>query len=344
MNKPNVLDIRLATFEDSIVNLVINGLRKQPKTLPALLFYTNEGLKHWNHHSHQPEFYPRHQEVQILKNKAQEMAASIPMNSVVVDLGSASLDKVIHLLEALEVQKKDISYYALDVSASQLESTLAAIPTQNFRHVRYAGLHGTFDDGLHWLKEAPEVRDLPHTVLLFGLTIGNFSRPNAAAFLSNIGQHAFQGRSGDQCSILMSLDSCKVPTQVLRAYTCEGVVPFALQSLTYANNLFGGKNKKQASGDVQHKFFNPDEWYYLSEWNFVLGRHEASLIPRSKDIELPEPLDGIVVGKDEKVRFGCSYKYDQEERMELFAAAGMKNEVTWSDEGCDVAFYELKLS
>ncbi|KAF3492209.1 conserved protein EasF [Arthroderma uncinatum] len=330
---PQIIDVRRSKFEESIPEQVTAGLSSSPKTLPALLFYSTEGIRHWNRHSHASDFYPRHEEIQILKEQAGEMSACIADGSVVVDLGSASLDKVIHLLEALEAAQKKVTYYALDLSFSELTSTLQAISPEKFHYVQFAALHGTFEDGLHWLKETPEIRDRPHCLLLFGLTIGNFSRPNAAAFLRNIASQALIG-SPSQSSILLTLDSCKVPTKVTRAYTAEGVVPFALESLNYGNTLF-----PQHEGE---KVFDPQDWYFLSEWNYVLGRHEASLIPRSRDVKLGRPLDNIVVGKHEKVRFGCSYKYDSDERKELFDSAGLCDARVWSKESCDVAFYQLK--
>lgn len=255
-----------------------------------------------------------------------------------------SLEKVVILLEALEAQKKNISYYALDVSAEQLISTLGAIPIQKFRHCRFFALHGTFDDGLTWLKETPGIRDLPHCLLLFGLTIGNFSRNNAAKFLRHIAAHCLvkpeQGNRNSQApgSILVTLDSCKVPTQVLRAYTSDGVIPFALAALKYANELFS-----RLEGAEITEIFNPDDWFYMSEWNHALGRHEASILPRSDDIKLRAQLNNIIVKKDERVRFGCSYKYNQAERDTLFTAAALKNAGVWSSGSCDVAFYRLEL-
>ena len=82
-NTPRVI------VEASIPDQVVDGLTKSPKTLPALLFYSTEGIQHWNQHSHYPDFYPRSEEIQILKKQASEMAASIADNSIVVDLGSA---------------------------------------------------------------------------------------------------------------------------------------------------------------------------------------------------------------------------------------------------------------
>ena len=86
---PPIIDIRQVKFESSIPDQVAEGLTKDPKTLPALLFYSNEGIQHWNRHSHAPDFYPRREELKILKNEAANMAASIANKSVIVDLGSA---------------------------------------------------------------------------------------------------------------------------------------------------------------------------------------------------------------------------------------------------------------
>lgn len=132
-----------------------------------------------------------------------------------------------------------------------------------------------------------------------------------------------------------------MPTKVLRAYTCNGVVPFALTALKHGNSLLA---QKEVEADLtDNSTFNVNEWYFLSEWNYVLGRHEASLIPRSKDIRLGPPLNNIVVHRNEKVRFGCSYKYDALERQALFKSAGLENVAIWDEEECDVAFYGLRL-
>lgn len=246
-----------------------------------------------------------------------------------------SLEKVLPLLEALESSKKNVSYYALDLNDSELQSTLKSIPIEDFKFVKIGALHGTFEDGVQWLKDTPGIQDQPHCLLLFGLTVGNYSRSNAAKFLRNLAETALAD-SPSQSSILLSLDSCKMPTKVLRAYTAEGVVPFALASLDYGNNLF-------AAGKNGGRVFEPDDWHFLSEWNYVLGRHEASLITKDKEVNLGSPLDNIVVRKHEKVRFGCSYKYDLDERKELFGSAGLTNVNEWCAEGCDVSFYQLKM-
>lgn len=246
----------------------------------------------------------------------------------------SSLEKAILLLEALEAAKKHVDYYALDLSSSELSSSLKEIAIGRFHYVRIAGLHGTFEDGFRWVRETPGIYDRPVNLLLFGLTIGNFSRSNAIKFLGDMVKQVLV-TNPHKSSVIMSLDSCKTPTKVLRAYTADGVVPFALESLNNANRLVGEKGKEPV--------FDVNDWHYLSEWNYRDGRHEASLIPRSKSIHLGAPFTGVDVQQDEKIRFGCSYKYSESERKNLFHSAGVHEVAMWTAEGCDVAFYQLQL-
>lgn len=75
------------------------------------------------------------------------------------------------LLEALEADGKDIDYYALDLSLTELERTLDKVP--DFKTVRCHGLHGTYDDGSAWLK-TNEAASRPKCILTLGSSIGNF--------------------------------------------------------------------------------------------------------------------------------------------------------------------------
>jgi len=81
----------------------------------------------------------------------------------------SNLRKVSILLEALDSAGKDIDYYALDLSLKELYRTLEQVP--EFKHVRCHGLHGTYDDGLDWLK-TPENLPRPKCVMSLGSSIG----------------------------------------------------------------------------------------------------------------------------------------------------------------------------
>lgn len=75
------------------------------------------------------------------------------------------------LLQALENAGKNVDYYALDLSVKELRRTLEQVPS--FQHVKCHGLHGTYDDGLDWLK-LPEIRSRPKCVMSLGSSIGWF--------------------------------------------------------------------------------------------------------------------------------------------------------------------------
>lgn len=75
----------------------------------------------------------------------------------------SNLRKIKILLDALETAEKNVDYYALDLDRSELQRTLSAVPS--YKHVRCSGLHGTYDDGLAWLKQY-EAR--PKTILWLG--------------------------------------------------------------------------------------------------------------------------------------------------------------------------------
>lgn len=73
------------------------------------------------------------------------------------------------LLQALDAAGKVVDYYALDLSLTELRRTLEQVPA--FKHVRCHGLHGTYDDGLDWLK-LPENQSRPKCVMSLGSSIG----------------------------------------------------------------------------------------------------------------------------------------------------------------------------
>lgn len=109
------------------------------------------------------------------------------------------------LLDALERAGKSVSYYALDLMHSELVRTLAAVPFGTFEYVKCFGLHGTYDDGLEWLKR-PENAARPKTILSMGSSIGNFNREDAVGFIA---QFADMLQPND--TFILGLDACQEP-------------------------------------------------------------------------------------------------------------------------------------
>lgn len=73
------------------------------------------------------------------------------------------------MLQAFEDAKKKIDYFALDLSQTELERTLAEVPA--FNYVTCRGLLGTYDDGREWLKQEA-LQDRPKCIVHLGSSIG----------------------------------------------------------------------------------------------------------------------------------------------------------------------------
>jgi uncharacterized SAM-dependent methyltransferase len=76
------------------------------------------------------------------------------------------------LLKALDAAGKSIDYYALDLSQTELERTLASVP--HFENVVCHGLLGTYDDGLEWIRHGSHA-SRPKCILSLGSSIGQLS-------------------------------------------------------------------------------------------------------------------------------------------------------------------------
>ncbi|RAL65599.1 hypothetical protein DID88_005271 [Monilinia fructigena] len=167
----DIIDIRHDGAEIELKDEILASLRPQSglKSLPTLLLYDERGLQIYEEITYLPEYYLTNAEIDVLERSAENIAASIPSNSMVVELGSGNLRKVSILLRALDAAGKTVDYYyALDLSLRELERTLEQVP--EFKHVKCHGLHGTYDDGLAWLK-LPENSFRPKCVLSMGSSI-----------------------------------------------------------------------------------------------------------------------------------------------------------------------------
>jgi len=228
---------------------------------------------------------------------------------VIIELGSGNLRKIAILLRALEEAGKEIDYYALDLSLRELRRTLSQVPA--FRFVKCHGLHGTYDDGLDWLK-LPENRSKPKCVMSLGSSIGNFHRPDAASFL-----HGFSDVLGPFDSMLIGLDATEDAEKVYHAYNDKHGIThkFILNGLVQANEI------------LQETVFNLEDWKVIGEYVYDLdgGRHQAFYTP-TKDIRYKD----IYIKAGERVQVEQSLKYSPQGAEQLWKASGLKELSRWS--------------
>ena len=213
----------------------------------------------------------------------------------------SNLRKVNILLQAFEKAGKDIDYYALDLSSSELQRTLSAVEGL-YKHVQCRGLFGTYDDGLAWLHK-PENMERSKCILWLGSSIGNLNRTEAAEFL-----RGFTSVLRGMDTMLIGIDACQNAHKVYHGYNDrEGKThEFVLNGLTHANRLL----KKEA--------FRGKDWKVIGEYDAVAGRHQAFYSP-IRDVE----VDGTRIRAGERIRIEESYKYSAAQSTKLWQEAAL---------------------
>jgi L-histidine Nalpha-methyltransferase / hercynylcysteine S-oxide synthase len=236
----------------------------------------------------------------------------------------SNLRKIEILLSAIDKLGKKVDYYALDLSVVELERTLEAVPQSRFTHVRCFGLHGTYDDGLEWLK-SEEVSKVPKAVLSMGSSIGNFAKPDAGRFLNSF---ASTLKPGD--CLLVGIDACQDPRKVFHAYNdMDGLThKFVLNGLEHANELLGSHD------------FDTNTWRVFGEYRYDEqgGRHVAFVSP-ARDVT----IDGVTIRQDEKIKIEESHKFSAEETNQVFCDAGLVQGVRWANQQGDYGMCNPRL-
>ena len=238
--------------------------------------------------------------------------------------------KVDILLRALDRCGKEVDYYGLDLSLSELQRSLSAISKVAYKHVRCFGLLGTYDDGLEWLKQ-PQVKFKAKAVLSLGSSIGNFSRPEAANFL-----RGFADILQPSDLLIIGVDACKDAGRVHQAYNDrEGLThKFILNGLLHANHI------------MRTDIFDIDQWKVIGEYNEIegrtscnlrrrslnnlLGRHQAFVVPTTEVC-----IGNVIIQKGERVRIEESYKYASTESTQLWKDSGTVLVAQWCNQTGD---------
>ena len=227
---------------------------------------------------------------------------------------ASNLRKVNILLEAIDRLGKDVEYYALDLSESELHRTLQQATRIRYKHISYFGLHGSYDDGLEWLKSS-QVAGKRKTILSLGSSLGNFPRDEAANFLKSFAE-ALQPED----NVLIGIDSCQDAERVWHAYNDVDNVTqrFYMNGLLHANHVLG------------HEAFLLEEWKAVGEYSQALGKHHAFVTP-SRDMQVA----GANVNAGERVWIEESYKYTYEDLMSLWNQAGVQARKSWMNDRSD---------
>jgi L-histidine Nalpha-methyltransferase len=311
MNDTATLERRKAMAED-----VRRGLSSTPKSLPAYLFYDDEGSRLYEQITELDEYYPTRTERAILARHASDIVRRVRIDATeplrIVELGAGTATKTTLLLEAVVAEQGecvflpvDVSGAALDEATERLSRELPAVDVRPF-----VGRHEAAFDTIRSLG--------PRRLVLFiGSSIGNFDDTAALALLRGVRENLTPGGG-----LLLGTDLRKDPARLVAAYDdARGVTAaFNLNILNHINRELGAA-------------FEPERFRHVAVWNEEDSRIEMHLESRQSQEVLIESIDLVVkLGEGERIHTESSVKYDLPRIDALLGAAGFERETTYTDD------------
>ncbi|MGW7415328.1 L-histidine N(alpha)-methyltransferase [Streptomyces sp. NPDC054863] len=295
---------------------VLQGLGRGPKSLPPKWFYDARGSELFEEITRLPEYYPTRAEREILRARAQDVAAATHARTL-VELGSGSSEKTRILLDALPGLH---SYVPVDVSESALglaaEGLLAERPDLSVH-----ALIADFTRGLA-LPGTPG----PRLVAFLGGTLGNLLPEERAVFLKSVRSMLLPGDA-----LLLGTDLVKDESTLVAAYDDAAGVTAA-----FNKNVLAVLNRELDAD------FEPDDFSHVARWDPGHEWIEMRLRARSALTVKVRALDLVVTfAEGEELRTEVSAKFREEGIRDELSAAGMKLDHWWTD---DAARFALSLS
>jgi len=295
-------------LEASFLEDVQSGLSASQKRLPCKYFYDAEGSALFERICELDEYYLTRTELRIMHESADEMAALLGAQVLVVEPGSGASVKTRLLLEALE---DPVGYVPVDISEAALAGAAPAL-ADDFPELEVLPVVADFT-GRFWV---PSPRREPRRTLVYfpGSTIGNFEPGEAADFLARL--RTVAGAGG---AVLIGVDLHKDASVLEPAYDDAAGVTAA-----FNRNLLVRINR-ELGGD-----FKPERFAHVAAYDPVRRRIDMFL---ESTVE-----QGVRVGGEryrfapgERIHTESSYKYTLPEFQRLARRAGLDVERVWTD-------------
>ncbi|MDR6935450.1 ergothioneine biosynthesis protein EgtB [Luteibacter sp. 3190] len=291
---------RLAFLRDTLA-----GLSSAPKTFSPKYFYDATGSELFEAICRTAEYYPTRTETALLRDIAPALAASIPEDAVLLELGSGASDKTRMLLDAAPwisaYVPVDISPDALDGAAKRLR---AAYPSLT--------VHPLVADFTRDIEVPKAFAGRPVVAFFPGSTIGNFTHDEAADLLRSV-----RARLGEGARFIVGADQVKDIDVLLAAYDdAEGVTAaFNRNVLVRVNRELGGD-------------FDVDAFEHRALWNAERERIEMHLVSRvDQHVTIAGRTFPLAAG--ESIHTENSHKFTPASFARLAARGGWRVEREW---------------
>ncbi len=294
----------------SVADAALSGLMQPQKTLPAKLFYDQEGCRLFGRITELPEYYLTRTELALLADVAPRVATLVRGPAVLVEYGASDETKAEILLRQGAGSPVFRAYVPIDVAVPQLEQMRTRL-----RHRRpellVCAVPADFMDVVALPTEVPL---LPRLGFFPGSTIGNLDPPEVRRFL----QRAY-GALGRESWFLVGVDLRKDPAILLPAYDDQQGV-----TARFNRNLLVRLNR-EAGAD-----FDLAAFAHRADWNDAESRIEMHLVSLRNQVAHVAG-QAIHFARGETIHTENSYKYALERFASLAEDAGWHCAELWTD-------------
>jgi len=291
---------------------VAGGLASQPKTLPCKLFYDATGSALFEEITRLPEYYLTRTELEILRQRADEMACSLGTDVTVVELGAGTAVKTCTLLESLSRRQIRVQYFPVDISRAALHQAKERVESLG-RQILVRPVVADFSDGFEFLRSIPDKK----LVAYLGSSIGNFDPPAAVSMLGEINRQL-----AAQDMLLLGTDLVKSKSMLVAAYDdSQGVTE------QFNKNILARLNRELFAD------FDLESFRHVAIWNPRRSCMEIYLESlRTQTVDLPLLHLRVAFAKSERIHTENSYKYTVETAKCMLGRSGYRLTHTWFDQ------------
>jgi len=309
---PNDSIVPSPPLRGEVVSAALAGLLAPRKTLPAKLFYDEEGCRLFYQITELPEYYLTRTERGLLEEVAPQVASRPRIGSVLVEYGASDEEKAGYLLRSRDRTGGRVfhTYVPIDVAAPALHRMQARLGH------RYPDLavHPLVADFLQPVELPPVPPEARRLGFFPGSTIGNLEPEDATLFLTRA-----RLALGPEAHFLLGADLRKDPAVLIPAYDDTAGVTAAFNL-----NLLARLNR-EAGAD-----FDLTSFAHRAVWNETESRIEMHLVSRREQIV---HIGGtrIRFAPGETIHTENSYKHTLANMMALAERAGWRLREKWTD-------------
>lgn len=287
------------------------GLTRFPKSLPCKLFYDRAGSALFEEITGLPEYYLTRTELEILQERAGEIARAPGAGIAVVELGSGTAAKTCTLLQGLSRRQVRVPYFPVDISPAALAEARERVESQ-CPQVSVRPVVGDFSHGFRFLRDISGRK----LVLYLGSSIGNFDPPAAIEMLGAIREELTAGDA-----LLLGTDLVKSAAILVPAYDdSQGVTS------KFNKNILGRLNRELGAT------FDLDSFRHIARWSAEHSRMEIFLeSTRAQSVNVSLLQLRVRLAAGERIHTENSYKYTIPMVRAMLRESGFALEQTWFD-------------